>query len=987
MEKSNEKKDKKTGLLDGCEMVVSPKAFESANNYGELSGETVGYSSGIKEMLSLVEELDRYDDFAILKIDTDKYRKQSEGDEYGIEFLEGVHRDGSVIQPHQKNAAADFLKRLRGFGMLADVVGSGKTFEACVVLSELAVRGVVHSMLIVAPAQVYDAWKDTLERFFGLGKGALCEIKTLSDKADGLKFDRVGNWRSPNRPLLVHWEDFVGWSESDVDHVLFDVIVVDEAHHLCDRHGKDANALKLLSTMMQCKKEANKAYCLLLSATPHDGNLENMFPLWYFIDSKGGIPGDFGSNDSDAGKSDAYIESKKRYKDYICHGASTVMDFINRVKREEVCAKYKKPFLDFLRKYKPELCRNSESSKSGISPDFDRLPLGEQFGYVQEFLESQEEVRKNVNTAVALAYHEGILRQIMIRQPNTFHHKKKRVKNYYFYPVCAFADQVDLEIFDVKFRYDCRTPDGNEAVVLGDETKTSVSELARSFKNIGYFQAEYMFNHALMEKFGGCSKEQCDFLKDAAVYYNKQFSALTSYEGSYDISDRLIPVRADSNSFTQKFNKTLEILREHKDQRVLVFFDYALKRDKQLKENYESSYRSGERNICLADKFMADLKKLPEFSSRIICGDGVTLRGDSLEKQFESKQDAILIVTDPSLTEGANLQSCNVIINFQVTTDPLSMDQRIGRVFRIKQENDVTIYSLADMNALEGYVLAYYTRIGLMTSNSGDATIISGSNNEHMVYVRCSKCGSVRLLTQEDYNLYKERDSDVLWCRKSDLCSRDNKRGTLMREMNVHDFQCGTCNVTFSRSREREGYHCIYDDSISMCSNGEKDDRNIYCRKICVMSHCKKFAPGGELADCIALKIYRENGNVGDQDLMSACRDCRLKSICPHECRAGVGMQAIESCVRCHERTEGVISLCTPHILDFSTGWEADCPKCKRGKLRPRIARTFDAFINGLWNYSRKGNTEDTFCATLEKESDKIAEIQSILAMDNFKKG
>ena len=43
------------------------------------------------------------------------------------------------------------------------------------------------------------------------------------------------------------------------------------------------------------------------------------------------------------------------------------------------------------------------------------------------------------------------------------------------------------------------------------------------------------------------------------------------------------------------------------------------------------------------------------------------------------KEDAVLIVKDPSFTEGVNLQDSNVIINFQVTPDPLAMDQRIGR--------------------------------------------------------------------------------------------------------------------------------------------------------------------------------------------------------------------------------------------------------------------------------------------------------------------
>ncbi|MDE6372984.1 MAG: DEAD/DEAH box helicase family protein [Clostridia bacterium] len=272
--------------IDAFQLEVPATAFNMNSNRSSLNTRPARYNGQVAELCSAVEELDRHDDFSALKIDAGKYAKAGD---YGIELDRSVHKDGYVIQPHQRVAAADFLKRLRGFGMLADVVGSGKTFEACVVLSELAVRGAVKSMLIVAPEQVYDAWKETLEIFFGLGKGALCEVKTLTDKKLEYSYDGAGR-RSPARPLLVKWNDFISWEESDVSGVLFDVIVVDEAHHLCDQTGNDANAMKLMSLMMQCKKAANKEFCLLLSATPHDGNLENMFPLWYLSTARAGCP-------------------------------------------------------------------------------------------------------------------------------------------------------------------------------------------------------------------------------------------------------------------------------------------------------------------------------------------------------------------------------------------------------------------------------------------------------------------------------------------------------------------------------------------------------------------------------------------------------------------------------------------------------------------------------------------------------------------------
>lgn len=972
--------------IEEFRLDIPPTAFNMDSNRSSLNTRPARYNRELAELSCAVEELDRHDDFSALRISAEKYRRGANG-EYGIEFDPSVHRGGAVIQPHQRRAAQDFLKRLRGFGMLADVVGSGKTFEACVVLSELAVRGVVKSMLIVVPEQVYDAWKEALEIFFGMGKGALLEVENLSDKRIEYTFDGKGR-RSPQRPLLVKWSAFTGWNEDDVSNALFDVIVVDEAHHLCDQTGEDANAMKLMSLMMQCKKDANKEYCLLLSATPHDGNLENMFPLWYFIDSKGGLPSDFGRNMADSARSALYRRSKQRYISYICHNSTTVMEFINRVKYEEV----KKQCLAQFEKYVLSQF-NDGGDNAGKLKRFYALSGGEQHAYVQKFLDEDEnqELRKRVNKNVALAYHEGILRQIMIRQPNTFQNKKKLIRNYYFYPVANYAGKVDLLVLDKKITVDCVALDGDKAIITADGSRCSVAAFITACTKNRYggcyseYQGQFEFIGALMKKLGGC-REDCGYRRGSEKYYLEQFLELTNYTGRYDIEDYVTPVSATEGGFARKFSKAVEILRRHKGERVLVFFDYDKERDRNLKGDYGYTFAQSEINLCLADKFTEELKKLPEFAGRILDADGIIdFTGDALERVFNGRKDAILIVNSASLTEGSNLQSCSVIINFQITPDPLSMDQRIGRVFRIKQENDVCIYSLADMNALEGYVLAYFTRIGLMTSNSGDATIISGSNNEHMVTVRCKNCKKVRLFTQDDYNHFKENGGDELKCRDTDACRNEEGGYTLMREMNVHDFQCGTCKTTFSRSMETEGYKCVYDSGSSMCSTGRQDDRDVYCRKICAMSHCPKFERGGALAACPALAAYRENGNIGDQDLMVKCAECKLKDKCPEKCRVGQFADAVKPCVSCSERKRARLTLCRPHILKFNEQWEAECPRCdaekRNGKIRPIIARTFAAFIRGLWAYSHK-REDDNFCEILSGESAKVAEIHDILAMD-----
>ena len=260
-------------------------AFERQTQRGKISTKKRYYTQKIAMMNEVVESLDRLDDFSSLKIDASKYKKLP-GSTYGIDVT-AMHRGDEVIFPHQKEAALLFLKELRGFGLLADVVGSGKTFEAGVVISELAVRNKLRSMLLIVPDQVKASWINVMEEKFGLGKGTLHDAEEYVDEFNGMRrFNlnkvpcrTINGFNLPIHPIIVTIEEFANWDD-DTASLLFDVIVVDEAHHLCKEDGEYAKAMKLLSMMMELKKKANVTYCLLLSATPHSGNLDHT-QTWY----------------------------------------------------------------------------------------------------------------------------------------------------------------------------------------------------------------------------------------------------------------------------------------------------------------------------------------------------------------------------------------------------------------------------------------------------------------------------------------------------------------------------------------------------------------------------------------------------------------------------------------------------------------------------------------------------------------------------------
>ncbi len=169
-------------------------------------------------------------------------------------------RDMELLE-HQIRTAKTVLRRFRGRALLCDEVGLGKTIEAGLVLSELHVRGLVHSVLVLAPPSLIEQWQGEMRRKFAL------ELISQDDPAfreQGAaawsKFDQVivsmhTAKREPHRSAILGRK--------------WDMVIVDEAHHLRNRSTQ----------LWRFASELQKQFILLLTATPVQNNLEELFNL------------------------------------------------------------------------------------------------------------------------------------------------------------------------------------------------------------------------------------------------------------------------------------------------------------------------------------------------------------------------------------------------------------------------------------------------------------------------------------------------------------------------------------------------------------------------------------------------------------------------------------------------------------------------------------------------------------------------------------
>jgi len=69
-----------------------------------------------------------------------------------------------------------------------------------------------------------------------------------------------------------------------------------------------------------------------------------------------------------------------------------------------------------------------------------------------------------------------------------------------------------------------------------------------------------------------------------------------------------------------------------------------------------------------------------------------------------------VLVSTESGAEGRNLQFCHQLINYDLPWNPMRVEQRIGRLHRLGQEKDVTIFNLSCHETIEAYIVDLLAR-------------------------------------------------------------------------------------------------------------------------------------------------------------------------------------------------------------------------------------------------------------------------------------
>jgi len=185
---------------------------------------------------------------------------------------------GARVQclPHQFYIASQMANRISTRVLLADEVGLGKTIEAGLIMHQQIMQGRASRVLVIVPSALVHQWLVEMLRRFNLAFTVIDaeRYEALVELDEGNAFDSAQLVLTDLQTLENHPE-----MQTDVLQTSWDMLVVDEAHHLQWHEDQSGEGYQLVE-----KLAAQIASVLLLTATPEQLGMDSHFARLKLLD-------------------------------------------------------------------------------------------------------------------------------------------------------------------------------------------------------------------------------------------------------------------------------------------------------------------------------------------------------------------------------------------------------------------------------------------------------------------------------------------------------------------------------------------------------------------------------------------------------------------------------------------------------------------------------------------------------------------------------
>lgn len=538
------------------------------------------------------------------------------------------------LNPHQIHAALyAFNSPLSRGAILADEVGLGKTIEAGIIIAQLWAEGKKRA-LIICPASLRKQWQDELLTKFGLEAevwdGPSFNKKVNSGEKTPLSYEGI---------FIVSYQ-FVYSHLGLVEKQPWSVVVIDEAHRFRRVYrGKDAS--KMAYEIREIIKDKPKA---LLTATPLQNNLEELYGIASFIDDKLlGTPYSFKTKFVDPLREQSDVarirleELKKLIRGEEKDDTFSISGIITRTLRKQV--------LEYV-------------------PFTDRTSLTFDFTPTEEEVDLYEKVSAYLQRPEVAAI-VATQRNLMVLV-----YRKLLASS-----SCAIAETLRKLMANLKqelrLRQDERSKIENSISVEdeGFEEEFEESEL------------EGMENTAKKEK----QRVGSNFSDEDII------TEIEELEDYYELAKR-ISVNTKGEELIRSLQQLFANAKSKNWPQKAVVFTESTRTQEYLAgllDNAGISYTlfNGSNSSKQArEAYEVWRKEYPEAAS--VGSFSANVRQALI---YNFKKNTQVFLTTEAGAEGLNLQFCNIVINYDLPWNPQRVEQRIGRCHRYGQEHQVVV--------------------------------------------------------------------------------------------------------------------------------------------------------------------------------------------------------------------------------------------------------------------------------------------------------
>ena len=556
--------------------------------------------------------------------------------------LLAVHTSDIDPLPHQITAVYEaMLPRQPLRFLLADDPGAGKTIMAGLLIKELIARGDLKRCLIVCPGNLVEQWQDELSRKFQLP----FEIATN----DKLEAARTGNWFAETDLAIARLDKLA--RDEDVQAKLqapdcrWDLVVCDEAHKMsASFFGGEVKYTKRYQ-LGQLLSQLTRHF-LLMTATPHNGK-DTDFQLFLAL-----LDGD---------------RFEGRFRDGV-HQVD-VEDLMRRMVKEKLLKFDGRPLF-------PE--RIAYTLPFELTPPEARL-YAEVTEYVREEFNRAEQLN-NDKRAGTVGFALTILQRRLASSPEailqSLRRRRERLESRQreVEVIKRGGDSLDqaMSLLDDD---DLDDPDQFDEAPEDEveEISRSILDQATASRTIAELKAEIATLRHL-ERLAGVVKRSGD------TKWKELASTLT------DLLDLRSSVGQGVAEDAPPFGSgPIPPPKPSRNQKIVIFTEH--------RDTLDYLYEN------IANRLLGR----GEAVAVIHGGLGREERQQAQERFLHDTDVQVLLATDAA-SEGINLQRAHLMVNYDLPWNPNRIEQRFGRIHRIKQTEICYLFNLLAEETREGDV-------------------------------------------------------------------------------------------------------------------------------------------------------------------------------------------------------------------------------------------------------------------------------------------